>query len=203
MAAAPQGIAPHGHSVGGPPTSGIGDTGPGTAPTLRFGGDEHARERADAVSSAGLRGSQLRWRRVFAGQEPELSALRGWLRSLLPGGPARDDVIIVADELASNAIQHTASGRGGCFAVEVTWSGPLVRVAVADGGAPGGPRMVEDPAGEHGRGLVVVAALSARTGVCGGRAGRLVWAEIPWDAGAAELGSARRGIPAVGTTNGR
>lgn len=156
-----------------------------------------ARERAGAVSSAGSPGSQLRWRRVFAGQECELSALRGWLRSLLPECPARDDVIIVADELASNAIVHTASGRGGWFAVEVTWPGPLVRVAVADGGAPGGPQIVADPAGEHGRGLVVVAALSARTGMCGGPEGRLVWAEIPWDAGAAAPGSGRDPFQAV------
>jgi anti-sigma regulatory factor (Ser/Thr protein kinase) len=152
-----------------------------------------ARERADAVSSAGSPGSQLRWCRVFAGQERELSTLRGWLRSLLPECPARDDVISVADELASNAIVHTASGRGGWFAVEVTWPGRLVRVAVADGGAPGGPRMVVDPAGEHGRGLVVVAAFSARTGMCGGPGGRLVWAEIAWDPGAAAPGPAEIG----------
>jgi hypothetical protein len=150
-----------------------------------------AREGAGAVSSAWSPGSQLRWRRVFAGQERELGTLRRWLRSLLPECPARDDVISVASEIASNAVVHTASGRGGWFAVEVTWSGPVVRVAVADGGARTGPRMAADPTGEHGRGLVVVVALSARTGVCGGPGGRLVWAEIPWDAGAVASGSGR------------
>jgi hypothetical protein len=138
-----------------------------------------------------------RWCRVFPGHQRELSEMRRWLKSLLPECPARDDVISVADELASNAIVHTASGRGGSFAVEVTWSGPVVRVAIADCGAPGGPRTVADPAGEHGRGLVVVAALSARTGVCGGPAGRLVWAEVPWDAGAAAPGSGRDPFEAV------
>jgi hypothetical protein len=121
-----------------------------------------------------------RWRRVFPGHRQELSEVRRWLRSLLPECPARDDVLSVANELASNAIQHTASGRNGSFAVEVTWAGPVVGVAVADGGAPDGPRAIDDPASEHGRGLLVVAGLSARTGVCGGPRGRLVWADVPW-----------------------
>jgi anti-sigma regulatory factor (Ser/Thr protein kinase) len=133
-----------------------------------------------------------RWRRVFPGHRQELSELRRWLRSLLPECPARDDVLSVANELASNAIQHTASGRDGWFAVEVTWPGQVVRVAVADEGAPDGPRIAGTPTDEHGRGLVVVAGLSAQTGVCGGLRGRLVWAEVPWeDAGAPAPGSSR------------
>src|SRR6266536_3034015 len=55
-----------------------------------------------------------------------------------------------------------------------------VRVAVADGGAPTGPRLIEDPQGEHGRGLLIVRSLSCRLGVCGDERGRLVWAEVPW-----------------------
>jgi anti-sigma regulatory factor (Ser/Thr protein kinase) len=133
-----------------------------------------------------------RWRREFPGHQRELSEVRRWLRSLLPECPARDDVIGVASELASNAIQHTASGRGGWFAVELTWPGPAVRVAVADGGAPDGPRTIDDPDSEHGRGLLVVTGLSARTGVCGDSRGRLVWADVPWaDAGAPVPGAGR------------
>lgn len=37
------------------------------------------------------------------------------LASVLPECPARDDVISVATELASNAILHTASGNRGWF----------------------------------------------------------------------------------------
>ncbi|HEY4853094.1 MAG TPA: ATP-binding protein [Streptosporangiaceae bacterium] len=130
------------------------------------------------------------WRRDFPGEESQLGVLRRWLASLLPPCPARDDVVSAANELGSNAIVHTLSGRGGRFAVEVTWYGPLVRVAVADGGAPAGPRNIDDPAGEHGRGLLVVRELSARTGECGDERGRLVWADVPWgDAGAAEPAS--------------
>ena len=107
--------------------------------------------------------------------------LRQWLASLLPPRPPRDDLITVADELASNAIQHTFSGQGGQFAVEVTRHGPVVRVAVADGGAPAGPQVIDDPHGEHGRGLLVIRGLSVRTGASGDHRGRLVWADISWD----------------------
>lgn len=127
----------------------------------------------------------LRWRRVFPGDERQLSVLRRWLASLLPRCLARDDVTAVANELGSNAIQHTSSGRGGWFAVDVTWYGPVVRIAVTDSGAPAGPQVIDDLGGEHGRGLLVVRGLSVRTGACGDHRGRLVWADVRWDATAA------------------
>jgi Histidine kinase-like ATPase domain len=122
----------------------------------------------------------LRWRRVFPGHERELSALRRWLSSLLPECPERDDVLIVANELGANAIQHTASGRGGRFAVEVAWHRSMVQVAVADWGGPAEPKVIDDPDGEHGRGLLLVRALSVRTGVAGDQRGRLVWSQLAW-----------------------
>jgi hypothetical protein len=44
------------------------------------------------------------WRRLFPGEERQLGMLRQWLKTLLPGIPARDDVLSIATELASNAI---------------------------------------------------------------------------------------------------
>jgi anti-sigma regulatory factor (Ser/Thr protein kinase) len=132
-------------------------------------------------------GPELRWRRVFPGEERQLGALRRWLELLLPECPERGDVACVATELGTNALRHTASGRGGWFAVEITRHRQAVRVAVADGGAPGAPQVLDDPQGEHGRGLLVVRGLSVRTGVCGDHRGRLVWADVPWgDAGVAD-----------------
>jgi hypothetical protein len=129
----------------------------------------------------------MRWCRLFQGEEDQLAALRRWLELLLPDCPARDDVAIVATELGTNAIRHTASGRGGWFAVDITWHQPAVRVAVTDRGSSGRPQVIDDPASEHGRGLLVVQGLSVRTGVCGDHRGRLVWADVPWgDAAAAE-----------------
>ncbi len=84
----------------------------------------------------------------------------------------------MANELASNAIRHSASGRGGQLAVEVTWRGNVVRVAVADSGGPAEPHVIDDPASEHGWGLLLVRGLSARTGVCGDHRGRLIWPDV-------------------------
>ena len=138
-------------------------------------------ERASGASGAppGL-APRLRWRRVFPGEECQVGELRRWLASLLPPCPARDDVAAVASELGANAVKHTFSGRGGCFAVEVTWYGNVVRVAVADSGGPAEPHVIDDPAGENGRGLLLVRGLSVRTGVCGDRRGRLSWADVAW-----------------------
>lgn len=154
------------------------------------------------------------WQRVFPGEESQLSVMRAWLAGLLPASPQRDDLAVVATELGTNAIRHTASGvGGGQFTVEVTWHPAAVRVAVTDGGAPAGPRIINDPLGEHGRGLRVVQGLSAFMGVTGDPGGRQVWADIPPDeavtaepacprateeairAGLADLASRFAGIP--------
>jgi hypothetical protein len=54
-------------------------------------------------------------------------------------------------------------------------------VAVADCGGAAEPRVIDDPAGERGRGLLLVRGLSVRTGFTGDPRGRLVWAHIAWD----------------------
>ena len=121
-----------------------------------------------------------RWQRDFRGQESELRQLRRWLTALLPGRPARDDLISVAVELGTNAIQHTSSGQGGWFTVEVTWRGAVARIDVTDEGAPCGPQVTDDPMSDCGRGLIIVRALSESCGVRGGPRGRTVWAELAW-----------------------
>jgi len=137
------------------------------------------REPATCSSSRAGPGA-LRWRRVFPGEARELAAMRRFLAALLPDCSARDDVMSVATELGSNALRHTASGRGGRFAVEIVWDATLVRIAVRDGGAPSGPRITADLMTEDGRGLVVVRGLSQCCGVSGDARGRLVWADVPW-----------------------
>ena len=121
----------------------------------------------------------LRWRRAFPGDPAQMGALRRWLEHLLPPCPSRDDVASVAVELCTNAVRHTVSGQGR-FAVEVTWTAQMVRVAVFDNGAPDGPRVIEDSLREDGRGLLMVNTLSARRGVSGDARGRVVWADIIW-----------------------
>jgi anti-sigma regulatory factor (Ser/Thr protein kinase) len=143
----------------------------------------------------------LSWERVFPGDAAQVAAVRRWIASLLPECPPRADLALVASELAGNAIRHTASGQGGTFAVRVAWDGETAVVAVADAGGPGEPRVIDDPGGEGGRGLLVVRELSARMTVSGTGAGRQVCAEIPWhDPAAPATGQAylagRYGVPA-------
>ena len=136
----------------------------------------------DTGSLAGPVAPSLRWRLVARGEERQLAVLRRWVSGLLPACPARDDVVMAANELASNAIRHTASGRDGWFAAEITWHPGVVRVAVADCGGPKEPIVIEDPGGESGRGLYLVQQLSTRMGISGNHHGRLVWADIGWAA---------------------
>lgn len=146
--------------------------------------DAEAGESPNRASAADRAVPGVRWRRLFRGEKHELQRLRRWLTALLPDHPARDDLLSVAVELGTNAIQHTASGQGGWFTVEVAWPGRVVRVAVADGGAATGPCLNDDVTTDRdcGRGLLIVQALSFRTGVSGSQQGRTVWAEIPWAA---------------------
>jgi serine/threonine-protein kinase RsbW len=141
---------------------------------------------------------QLRQRCAFPGRPA--GQLRRWLKSLLPEAPARDDVVLVAVELAANAIKHTASGAGGYFTVEISGDEEpgTVRVTVTDGGAVAGPvwSASPDPLDGHGLGLQLVRALTARLGVSGDSGGRRVWAEVPWPGGEGEPTPAA--VPAAG-----
>jgi hypothetical protein len=62
-------------------------------------------------------------------------------------------------------------------------------------------QLIDDPAAEHGRGLLLVRGLSIRTGVTGDQRGRLIWADVAFDelAAAAEQdpyeGQSARGMP--------
>lgn len=142
--------------------------------------DADNQHKQGSAVTAEIRAPALRWRQAFPGDNAQIGVLRRWLESLLPSCPARDDLVSVAVELSTNAIRHTASGNGGQFAVEVTWSVQMARVVVYDGGAPDGPRVIEDPLGETGRGLLMVNTLSVRRGVSGNAQGRVVWADMPW-----------------------
>ncbi len=81
-------------------------TAPGTNPGTDLG-------TRPPLTGAGTVAGHPRWRRVFPGRDDQVREVRHWLAGLLPGAPERDDVVMVAVELATNAIRHTASGRGG------------------------------------------------------------------------------------------
>jgi serine/threonine-protein kinase RsbW len=121
----------------------------------------------------------MRWCKVFPGQEDQIPCVRTFVSQLLADHPDRADIVMCAAELAANAVRHTASGRDGFFATEVTWTGLTVRVAVADGGADTAPPLGPDPSGPGAdRGLGRLAQLASRCGTEGDHRGRVVWAQF-------------------------
>ncbi len=118
---------------------------------------------------------------VFAGRDDQVALARDFVRHALGPVPVLDEAVLLVSELCTNALQHTASGRGGMFEV-VLHPGPRsVRVEVRDDGSGQAPAM--HPAGllsEAGRGLGLVASVADKWGHSGGRHGRSVFFELSW-----------------------
>ncbi|MFH8474097.1 ATP-binding protein [Streptomyces sp. NPDC018000] len=87
--------------------------------------------------------------------------------------------ILIVSELVTNAVMHTESARVVC---ELHCLGRRLRIAVQDQGhQPGGPQLCRTADDEHGRGLLLVDAMSSSWGFrdAGNGSGRIVWAELP------------------------
>ncbi len=117
--------------------------------------------------------------RVFPGSRDQVRHARDFVRRTLAGFPGADDALLLASELMTNAVVHTASGAGGRFAVTVCRDEDWARIAVHDAGSDSGP-VIRPPGrdGESGFGLGLVAMLADRWGHNGDRRGRVVWFEM-------------------------
>jgi anti-sigma regulatory factor (Ser/Thr protein kinase) len=155
-----------------------------------------------AVGSVGVAAGGFRpVCRVFAGQPGQVVQARRFVRRVLAAGVLRDgraagvlsdgqatgvltdglaaDAVLLTSELAANAIQHTASGQGGTFAVTICPRPPAIRICVTDGGAPAGPSITSPVSlAASGRGLAIVDTLASRWGHHAGPGGRTVWFEL-------------------------
>jgi two-component sensor histidine kinase len=88
---------------------------------------------------------------------------------------------LLVSELATNALQHSASGCGGHFDVTILGGIGSALIAVTDQGSDKTPARGElKPEDETGRGLGLVELIAERWGQCGGRHGRTVWFELSW-----------------------
>ena len=115
------------------------------------------------------------WHRTYPGLPAQARIVRADLRLLLAGCPAADDVLLLASELAANAIAHSDSGRpGGSFTVRLTHEpGCGVLAEVADQGStwPGDLPVCAQP--PHG--LYLLRALSTACGARRDGYSRIVW----------------------------
>lgn len=133
--------------------------------------------------------AERRFRFELAAHPGSVAQARRVTRSRLSGWAVCEDTCdtaaLVVSELVTNAIVHAAGQRVVCELHDV---GDLVRIAVCDEGcAPGEPQpSPRRPDEEHGRGLLLVAAVSRAWGAQDTGPGLLVWAEIARSAGRAD-----------------
>jgi anti-sigma regulatory factor (Ser/Thr protein kinase) len=122
--------------------------------------------------------------RTFAGSPEEMRNVRHFVRQVIKRCPVTDDVVLLASELAANAVRHTASGADGTFCVLVQAADGRVRVEVHDMGSAAAPAVRRSGSpGESGAGLALVEAIAGRWGFHGGQLGRVVWFEMDWPRG--------------------
>ena len=131
----------------------------------------------------------LWWSREFPGIPAQVREARQWIQDLLPDCAPLDDLVFVANELITNAVEHTRSGEpGGWFGLDIVWLAKEVWVVVTDQGSDSVPTITtkKDDANsteEDGRGLWVVHAMSSDWGMAGSASGRWVYAAVAWGAG--------------------
>jgi anti-sigma regulatory factor (Ser/Thr protein kinase) len=120
-------------------------------------------------------------RRTFPGRPEALGTLRHWVRDLLDGHPRADDAELIASELGTNAVRHTASGTThGSIRVAVRLAGRSVAIAITDQGTTDSSPQVRHPGADstRGRGLDIVAALADGLSIEGTHQGRTVTAVL-------------------------
>jgi two-component sensor histidine kinase len=110
---------------------------------------------------------------TYAGVPAEISSVRREVGIYLDGCPVREDVILAASELASNAVLHSASA-GAIFTVRVERRDEYVYLEVEDLGGPWVTPI------DHSRphGLDIVELISPKWGIMGTDNSRVVWARV-------------------------
>jgi len=118
----------------------------------------------------------------YRGTADQVRRVRADLALIATACPVVDALVLLASELATNAILHSRSGHpDATFAVRASlYPGDYAWVEVVDRGGPWTDDQCDD---EHGRGLSIVAAIAGddNWGVEGDLASRVVWFRLGWD----------------------
>jgi anti-sigma regulatory factor (Ser/Thr protein kinase) len=120
--------------------------------------------------------------RSYPGQRKHIRLVRATLALLLEDCPLAGDAVLIASELAANAVVHSNSAApGGRFTVRaVVCPGQYVRIEVDDQGGQWTPRD-RDEDRPHGLDLIDALAGTGNWGIHGdAEYGRTAWARLDW-----------------------
>ena len=123
----------------------------------------------------------VNFERSYSGTPDQARHVRDDLGEITAECPVGEELLLLASELATNAIVHSRSGHPGrTFTVRATlYPGDYAWVEVVD---LGGPWVPDEQDEEHGRGLGIVAAVAGdgNWGVEGNAASRVAWFRLDW-----------------------
>jgi serine/threonine-protein kinase RsbW len=126
------------------------------------------------------------FQRTYDGAPSEVRRVRAHLAAVAAGCPAADELVLLASEIATNAIMHSRSGQPGqTFTVRAELHhGDYAWLEVEDQGGDWTAHGDEGQDDEHGRGLAIVAAI-AGDGNWGTETGDtpqscVVWVRLAW-----------------------
>ena len=117
--------------------------------------------------------------KTFVGRDQSVRLVRRFVSAQLAGHPCLDDAVLIADEFAANAVQHSGAPE---FKIELHISSERVRViAVSDSLTETVPHVearMADGEEEDGRGLMIVQALAKEWGFDPDHGRTTVWANL-------------------------
>ena len=123
----------------------------------------------------------ITFERTYPGTADQPARVRADLAEIVRDCPIADELVLLASELATNAILHSRSGhRGGMFIVHAAlYAGDYAWVEVVDQGGAWAAGAHDD---EHGRGLSIVASLAGdgNWGIEGNQSSRIAWFRLDW-----------------------
>ena len=150
------------------------DTRPQTRAPAQPGTHQPGRPAQDLPGTATAPG----YASTFPGRADQLSQVRRDITAYLHNCPAADDLILIADELAANAILHTQS-RGATFTVRCQLSPAPPGSRSKTSAAPGGP--ATPATGPTGWTSSPPSPARTQWGTQpAGTGGRTVWARLTW-----------------------
>jgi hypothetical protein len=110
---------------------------------------------------------------AFPGRPDQVGQARALLAAFLHGEPGADNAVLLASELAANAVSHSASGQpGGTFTVRAQLTGAGIYAEVEDQGSGWDGNL---SAADAPHGLFLLRALSTTCGTHHGPAGWVTW----------------------------